>query len=104
MTNEGINKAHTAIVKLVRIMGELSPTVVLAVCKDLGLAHDDTHAAIWHASAAGDITFTQDWRIKAVPSNEQHVHQPDGTDAGAHPDDPYFCECGAEIVRGWVVK
>lgn len=104
MTSEGINQARTLVVKLVRTMGELSPMTVLTVCKDLGLTHEDTMAAIWHAGAEGEITFTPSWRIKAVPANEQHIHQPDGKDAGAHPNDPYFCDCGAEIVRGWVVK
>lgn len=26
-----------------------------------------------------------------------HIHSPDGRDAGAHPDDPYFCKCGRRI-------
>lgn len=34
----------------------------------------------------------------------EHRHKPDGRDAGAHPNDPYYCRCGAEIIKGWITK
>lgn len=27
-----------------------------------------------------------------------HIHHPNGEDAGASANDPYFCECGMEII------
>lgn len=28
-----------------------------------------------------------------------HVHEHDGTDAGAHPSDPYHCQCGSYFYK-----
>ena len=42
------------------------------------------------------LIYEQEHRDPSSP----HVHEPDGTDAGAHPSDPYHCQCGSHFHKG----